>query len=108
MEITRNAADGCMELTITGRLDGYWADHLDSGLTETVRDGHHHLRLDPSGVTFLSSAGIAVLDEAIRGHRVVRDTGRGRRGLQAVVNVSPAWRALRSVRASAPRRPDCR
>jgi anti-anti-sigma factor len=61
MEITRNAADGCMELTITGRLDGYWADHLDAGLTETVRDGHHRLRLNLAGVTFISSAGIAVL-----------------------------------------------
>ena len=49
MEITRNAADGCMELTITGRLDGYWADHLDTGLTETVRDGHHRLRLNLVG-----------------------------------------------------------
>jgi anti-anti-sigma factor len=61
MEITRTAADGCMELTITGRLDGYWADHLDAGLTETVREGHHRLRLNLSGVTFISSAGIAVL-----------------------------------------------
>ena len=61
MEITRNAIDGCMELTITGRLDSYWADHLDTGLTEAVREGHHRLRLNLSGVTFISSAGIAVL-----------------------------------------------
>src|SRR3954463_8130633 len=61
MEITRTAGDGSMELTITGRLDGYWADHLDAGLTETVREGHHRLRLNLSGVTFISSAGIAVL-----------------------------------------------
>src|SRR3954463_6660062 len=61
MEITRTAGDGSMELTITGRLDGYWADHLDAGLTETVREGHHRLRLNLSEVTFISSAGIAVL-----------------------------------------------
>ena len=78
MEITRNPADGCMELTITGRLDGYWADHLDSGLTETVRDGHHRLRLNLSGVTFISSAGIGVLVKfykrlaAIKGGLVIR------------------------------------
>lgn len=49
-----------MELMITGRLDGYWADHLDRGLTETVREGHHRLRLNLANVTFLSSAGIGV------------------------------------------------
>ena len=48
MEITRRDADGWMELMITGRLDGYWADHLDRGLTETVREGHHRLRLNLS------------------------------------------------------------
>jgi anti-anti-sigma factor len=61
MEITRTDADGCTGLTITGRLDGYWANHLESSLTEIVREGNHHLRLNLSGVTFLSSAGIAVL-----------------------------------------------
>ena len=87
MEITRNAADGCMELTITGRLDGYWADHLDSGLTETVRDGHHRLRLNLSAVTFISSAGIGVLVKfykrltAIKGGLVITSASRaGARG----------------------------
>ena len=61
MEITRRTADGWIELMITGRLDGYWADHLDRGLTETVREGHHRLRLNLANVTFLSSAGIRVL-----------------------------------------------
>ena len=61
MEITRRAVDGWTELTIIGRLDGYWADHLDAGLTEAVREGHHQLRLDLSSVTFVSSAGIGVL-----------------------------------------------
>ena len=54
MEITRSAGDNWTELAITGRLDGYWADHLDASLTETVRDGHHRLRLDLARVTFLS------------------------------------------------------
>jgi anti-anti-sigma factor len=44
-----------------GRLDGYWADHLDRALTDVVREGHHHVRLDCSALSFLSSAGIAVL-----------------------------------------------
>ena len=82
MEITRNASDGHLELTITGRLDSYWADHLDSGLTEIVREGHHHLRLNLSGIAFLSSAGIAVLVKfhkrlaAIKGGLVVSSASR--------------------------------
>jgi anti-anti-sigma factor len=61
MQITRTAQDGALHLTVSGRLDGYWADHLDNGLSEAVREGHHHLRVDLSEVTFLSSAGIAAL-----------------------------------------------
>ena len=61
MEITRSVADGLVELNIQGRLDGYWADHLDASLAETVREGHYHIRVNLARVTFLSSAGIAVL-----------------------------------------------
>ena len=94
MDITRNAADGCMELTITGRLDGYWADHLDAGLTETVREGHHHLRLNLSEVTFLSSAGIAVLVKfykrltAIKGGLVISSASRSVRTVLDITRLS--------------------
>jgi anti-anti-sigma factor len=61
MEITRIPAAGGIMLRISGRLDGYWADHLQHTLAETIREGHHHIRLDLSDVGFMSSAGIAVL-----------------------------------------------
>lgn len=61
MEITRRAVEGWTELAIAGRLDGYWAEHLDTGLADAVREGHHKLRLDLSNVSFVSSAGIGVL-----------------------------------------------
>jgi anti-anti-sigma factor len=61
MEIVRSIGTDGVELTIEGRLDSYWAEHLDRGLAETVQDGHDRLRLDLSRVTFLSSAGIGVL-----------------------------------------------
>ena len=61
MQITRTLGAGAMHLAVGGRLDGYWADHLDNALSEAVREGHHHLRVDLSQVTFLSSAGIAAL-----------------------------------------------
>ncbi len=61
MQITRTLQAGVMHMAVGGRLDGYWADHLDNALSEAVREGHHHLRVDLSQVTFLSSAGIAAL-----------------------------------------------
>lgn len=77
MEISQRAADGWLQLVIAGRLDGYWAEHLEAGLAEAVREGHHQLRLDLSSVTFISSAGVGVLVkfykrlEAIKGVLVV-------------------------------------
>ncbi len=61
MDITRTHRDGVVELAIEGRLDGYWADHVDTALADVVREGHHRVRLDLSKVGFLSSAGIAVM-----------------------------------------------
>jgi anti-anti-sigma factor len=61
MEITRHQSGDALELRISGRLDAYWADHLANELKETVRGGSDRLRLDLSGVDFLSSAGLRVL-----------------------------------------------
>ena len=61
MEITRIPTAGALELRIRGRLDGYWADHLQQSLAETLREGHDRIRLELSDVQFMSSAGIAVI-----------------------------------------------
>src|SRR4030095_4817173 len=61
MEVTRIPTAGAIMLRISGRLDGYWADHLERTLAETIREGHYHLRLDLSDVGVISSGGIAVL-----------------------------------------------
>src|SRR5688572_25744746 len=61
MEITSSVADGVVEMGIKGRLDGYWADHLDKTLSETVRAGHDRVRIDLSDVAFISSVGIGVV-----------------------------------------------
>ena len=61
MDISRTAGPDALILAVSGRLDGYWADHLDKALADAVREGHHHLRLDLQQIVFLSSAGIAVL-----------------------------------------------
>jgi anti-anti-sigma factor len=61
MEITRRRRDDIVEVELAGRLDGYWCDHLDSALAEVLRDGDHHIRVDCSQVSYLTSAGIGVL-----------------------------------------------
>jgi len=92
MEITRSVNDGIVELVVVGRLDGYWADHLDAALTDAIREGHHRLRLDCSQVSFLSSAGIGVL---VKFHKELARIN----GSFSVVNPSkPVSTALRITR----------
>ena len=69
MKITRTVGDGVIDVVVEGRLDGYWADHLEAALDDTVREGHHRIRLDCAGVSFLSSAGIGVL---VKFHKELR------------------------------------
>jgi anti-anti-sigma factor len=69
MEITKQQTDNFMELRITGRLDGYWADHLTKELADTIREGSHQMRLNMADVTYLSSAGIRVL---LRTHKQLK------------------------------------
>jgi anti-anti-sigma factor len=61
VEISRRYSRDTVELSVAGRLDGYWSDHLASALDEEIRHGRHHVLLDLSEVVFLSSAGIGAL-----------------------------------------------
>ena len=61
MQITKIPRGEFVEVRINGRLDGYWSDHLTTGLADVVREGGYHIRVDLSEVSFLSSAGIRVL-----------------------------------------------
>src|SRR5215471_2238243 len=61
MEITQHPNGDVLEMKASGRVDGYWADHLERALADVVGAGHHRIRLDCAGVSFMSSAGIAVL-----------------------------------------------
>ena len=61
MEISTQVMKGVIEIRLEGRLDASWADHLSQTLEETMRAGHHHIRLNMTGVGYLSSLGIRVL-----------------------------------------------
>jgi anti-anti-sigma factor len=61
VEIVKERSGGIAHLRLTGRLDNHWSQSLDDVLHEVAREGARHVRLDFSGVTYLSSAAAAVL-----------------------------------------------
>src|SRR5262245_22283222 len=61
MEITQQLNGDVLEMKASGRIDGYWAASLERALADVVGAGHHRVRLDCADVSFMSSAGIAVL-----------------------------------------------
>lgn len=61
MEIAKERAGNVVHLRLFGRLDNHWSQSLDEMLHEVEREGARHVRLDFSGVTYLSSAAAAVL-----------------------------------------------
>jgi anti-anti-sigma factor len=87
MEIRKQRVGDVLELEIQGRLDGYWADHLSQSIEDVVREGAHNLRLNLSGVSYLSSAGIRVL---VRAHKQLS-------AIQGSFSVSAPSEAVRSI-----------
>jgi anti-anti-sigma factor len=61
LDIRRSPGPGAVELKVSGRLDNDWSRQLLQALQEDIRAGRHAVRLDLSGVEYLSSAGIRVL-----------------------------------------------
>lgn len=61
MQIRRHVTDDVVEMRVIGRLDGHWAPHLATEIDDVIREGHSHIRLNLSGLDYLSSAGIQVL-----------------------------------------------
>jgi len=61
MQLTHQKRGRYLLIDAQGRLDATWADYFTDALMSHVRDGHHDLILDASGMAFLSSAGIRAL-----------------------------------------------
>ena len=72
MEIVTQQLADALEVKVTGRLDNYWGEHLQRNLEELIRGGAHHLRLNFSGVSYLSSAGVGLL---VRFYRQLKAIG---------------------------------
>jgi anti-anti-sigma factor len=87
MEIRKQRVGDVLELEIEGRLDGYWADHLAQSFDDAIRDGARSLRVNLSGVSYLSSAGIRVLVQA---HKQLS-------AIQGSFSISAPSEAVRSI-----------
>lgn len=61
MEISRQKSGDALVLTLTGRLDANWCNHVQNALSAVVREGEHKVQLDMSAVSYVSSAGLRVL-----------------------------------------------
>ena len=72
MDCQITSHDHTADVTVTGRLDSSWTPFLSDRLDEVVRSGVYEVRLDLTGLTYLSSTGIALL---VRYHRQMRQIG---------------------------------
>lgn len=61
MDIQKKREDDRIVLTLNGRLDGYWAEHLDREIEELLRTGARRIQLDLTELSYMSSAGIRIL-----------------------------------------------
>jgi anti-anti-sigma factor len=66
VEIVKQRSGDYLEVRVSGRLDNHWSTPFDEAVEEMIREGTHHLRVDLTDVTYLSSAGIGALMKAYR------------------------------------------
>ncbi len=85
MKLTTTAFPDRLEIAVAGRLDAAWAEHFLEATRRAVREGHHQLRLDASGLEYLSSAGIRSLLQTHREVAAVRGSFRIVRASEFIV-----------------------
>jgi anti-anti-sigma factor len=106
MEITTRVVDIYLEVSVQGRLDGAWSDHLSGALDELVRQGHHHIQLNLRDTVYISSLGIRVLVQfhkkltAIEGSFVVCEPAPSVKKVLDMVGLSDALMANPAVRTA--------
>jgi anti-anti-sigma factor len=64
VEIVKQRSGDVLDVRVSGRLDNHWSTPFDEAIEEMIREGAHHLRVDLTDVTYLSSAGIGALMKA--------------------------------------------
>jgi anti-anti-sigma factor len=61
MQIEKNSQGDLLELSVVGRLDNDSSVYFREEIESSAREGWHRILVDLSGVTYLSSSGIAAL-----------------------------------------------
>jgi anti-anti-sigma factor len=82
MKIEQEQRGKYLLILAKGRLDASWADYFTDALLLYIRNGQHHLLIDASELTFLSSAGIRALLLVFKELKTVR-------GSLLIVNSTP-------------------
>lgn len=72
MQITKRDQEDRVVLDLEGRIDANWADYLSRALESVVESGRHRVALNLAQVSYISSAGVAVL---VRWHHQLRKAG---------------------------------
>ena len=67
--------NGSLVVAVSGDVDSNTASALEAALAEAVADRSAPVRVDPSGISFVSSAGLGVLLRFHRDHGVEIDRG---------------------------------
>lgn len=87
MEISRQSSSDFVILRLNGRLDANWCSHVETALSNAVREGEHRLHLDMNAVSYISSAGIRVLLSCYKQLRAIN-------GFFGVIHPSDAVRSV--------------
>jgi len=72
MQITHRELEDRVILDLEGRIDANWSEYLSRALESVVEAGRHRVDLDLARVSYISSAGVAVL---VRWYQQLRKAG---------------------------------
>jgi anti-anti-sigma factor len=87
MDVRTTVSGDSAEVTVVGRLDGYWADQLEEALKQAIREGSHHILVNLAGVPYISSAGMGAV---VRSYRQLKE-------IQGTLAVSDASAMVKKV-----------
>lgn len=82
MQIISESSGDSIEFRVTGRLDNESSEQLSTAIQDAVREGSHSVRLDLSGIDYISSAGVGTL---VKAHKQLQSL----RGFFGIVAISP-------------------
>ncbi|MCX6624271.1 MAG: STAS domain-containing protein [Acidobacteria bacterium] len=74
MQIQRRRSGNVEVVSLEGRFDSTWANHVEHALSDVIASGQHHISIDLAGVRYISSVGLGVLVNVYRELRALDGT----------------------------------